>query len=105
MIETRDIYTTDNGNYKGKYDPRLVWGQDYWKCCFMKEVQRGLAELQELSEHELFDVPPNKQPTYTVCVVGAKRDTLYTFASRVPAPAWAERADALREAAASFDLL
>jgi hypothetical protein len=46
-----------------------------------------------------------KLPTYTVCVVGAARDTLYTFASRVPAAVWEQRKDDLREAAASFALL
>uniref|UniRef100_A0A0D3JC51 PsbP C-terminal domain-containing protein n=2 Tax=Emiliania huxleyi TaxID=2903 RepID=A0A0D3JC51_EMIH1 len=33
----------------------------------------------------------NKAPTYTVCVVGAKRDNLFTFASRVPAAEWEAR--------------
>ena len=52
------------------------------------------------------DYPSSSQkPTYTVCVVGAVRDTLFTFASRVPEPAWVERADSLRETAASFVLL
>ena len=46
-----------------------------------------------------------KAPTFTVCVVGAARDTLFTFASRVPAAAWDLRRDALREAASSFVLL
>ena len=46
-----------------------------------------------------------KAPTYTVCVVGAKRDTLFTFASRVPAAEWEARAEVFREAAGSFELL
>ena len=46
-----------------------------------------------------------KQPTYTVCVVGAAADTLYTFASRVPAAVWEQRKNDLREAAESFALL
>ena len=46
-----------------------------------------------------------KEPTFTVCVVGSKDDTLYTFASRVPSAVWAENADALREAARRFALL
>lgn len=46
-----------------------------------------------------------KEPTFTVCVVGSKDDTLYTFASRVPAAVWGDRAEALREAASSFVLL
>lgn len=52
------------------------------------------------------DYPASSQkPTYTVCVVGASRDTLFTFASRVPQDAWEVRAAALREAADSFVLL
>lgn len=47
----------------------------------------------------------NQEPAYTVCVVGANEGTLFTFASRVPAAVWAERADELREAAESFVLL
>lgn len=43
-------------------------------------------------------------PSYTICVVGAVRDTLYTFASRVPEAIWAERAADLRDAAESFVL-
>ena len=46
-----------------------------------------------------------KDPTYTVCVVGSKDDTLYTFASRVPSAIWGTNAEALREAASSFALL
>jgi hypothetical protein len=45
-----------------------------------------------------------QKPSYTVCVVGSTRDSLFTFASRVPAAVWAERADDLREAASSFVL-
>jgi hypothetical protein len=37
--------------------------------------------------------------------VGAARGSLYTFASRVPAAVWEERASELREAASSFVLL
>ena len=66
--------------------------------------------------------PPRQQPTYTVCVVGASSgaavggapsvgrgggssaDTLFTFASRVPASRWEEKAAAVREVAASFVL-
>lgn len=44
-------------------------------------------------------------PSYTICVVGAARGSLYTFASRVPAAVWEERASELREAASSFVLL
>lgn len=52
------------------------------------------------------DYPNSSQaPTYTVCVVGTKRDTLYTFASRVPEPVWEKSAQVLREVADSFALL
>merc|ERR1711865_171570 len=46
-----------------------------------------------------------KEPTYTVCVVGAAANTLFTFASRVPEAVWKERQDVYREAASSFVLL
>ena len=46
-----------------------------------------------------------KDPTYTICVVGAAFDTLYTFASRVPEKVWGARQAQLREAASSFVLL
>eukprot|EP00965_Chrysotila_dentata_P223375 6193535-Pleurochrysis_carterae.AAC.3 len=45
-----------------------------------------------------------QQPTYTVCVVGAAKDTLFTFASRVPESVWTERADEFREVAKTFTL-
>lgn len=51
------------------------------------------------------DMPQGPQPpSYTTCVVGASKDTLYTFASRVPQAVWEENAASLREAAASFEL-
>jgi len=46
-----------------------------------------------------------KRPTYTVCVVGVRGGELITFASRVPEAVWAAKADALREAASSFELI
>jgi hypothetical protein len=46
-----------------------------------------------------------KEPTYTICVVGAVGDEIITFASRVPSAVWSVRQDALREAASSFVLL
>ena len=46
-----------------------------------------------------------KPPTYTICVVGESGGNLFTFASRVPAAVWADKAGALREAAESFDLV
>jgi len=55
-------------------------------------------------EYRVDYVNAQQPPSYTVCVVGASRDTLYTFASRVPEKVWAESADQLREAASSFVL-
>lgn len=55
-------------------------------------------------EYRVDYVSAQQPPSYTVCVVGASGDILYTFASRVPASVWAERANDLREAAASFVL-
>ena len=49
--------------------------------------------------------PPKQAPTFTVCVVGATKDTLFTFASRVPSATWEARKDDLRETASSFVLL
>ena len=56
-------------------------------------------------EYRVDYVDEQQPPSYTICVVGAVRDQLYTFASRVPAAVWAERADDLREAAGSFVLV
>jgi len=47
----------------------------------------------------------SQPPSYTICVVGSARDELFTFASRVPAAVWDERAADLREAAESFVLV
>jgi len=46
-----------------------------------------------------------KQPTYTICTVGVASGSLFTFTSRVPSAVWQESAEALREAASSFELL
>eukprot|EP00747_Dinoflagellata_sp_TGD_P059673 gnl/TRDRNA2_/TRDRNA2_151675_c0_seq2.p1 gnl/TRDRNA2_/TRDRNA2_151675_c0~~gnl/TRDRNA2_/TRDRNA2_151675_c0_seq2.p1 ORF type:complete len:459 (+),score=58.15 gnl/TRDRNA2_/TRDRNA2_151675_c0_seq2:126-1502(+) len=43
-----------NGCYKGKWDPRRVWGPQYWRCCFGPELQHGYASLHEVSERDLF---------------------------------------------------
>ena len=49
--------------------------------------------------------PPKQAPTFTVCVVGATSDTLFTFASRVPSATWETNKNDLRETASSFVLL
>jgi hypothetical protein len=55
-------------------------------------------------EYRVDYVNAQQPPSYTVCVVGASRETLYTFASRVPENVWKENAEQLREAASSFVL-
>eukprot|EP00908_Phaeocystis_cordata_P024503 Transcript_6960.p1 GENE.Transcript_6960~~Transcript_6960.p1 ORF type:complete len:352 (-),score=117.10 Transcript_6960:114-1169(-) len=55
-------------------------------------------------EYRVDYVDAQQPPSYTVCVVGASKGQLFTFASRVPAAVWAEREADLREAAASFVL-
>jgi hypothetical protein len=56
-------------------------------------------------EYRVDYVDEAKPPSYTICVVGAVADVLYTFASRVPEAVWRERAGELREAAESFVLV
>lgn len=56
-------------------------------------------------EYRVDYVDETKPPSYTICVVGAVSDTLYTFASRVPEAVWRKGIEDLREAAESFVLL
>ena len=65
-------------------------------------AQTGLPLYQ--FEYRVDYVDAQQPPSYTVCVVGASKGQLFTFASRVPAAVWAEREADLREAAASFVL-
>jgi len=56
-------------------------------------------------EYRVDYVDETQPPSYTICVVGAASDVLYTFTSRVPEAVWREGAGDLREAAESFVLL
>lgn len=60
------VWIAHNGSYRAKWDPRKVWGEDYWKCCFAPELEAGAVELKEVSELELFIQSPNWDPTYSV---------------------------------------
>ena len=71
-----------------------------------ERVSQGSGQLLYQFEYRV-DYPgleATKEPSFTVCVVGAVGDTLYTFASRVPLSTWEMRADDLRQAASSFVL-
>merc|ERR1711879_821928 len=48
------VWIAHNGSYRAKWDPRQVWGEDYWKCCFSLELQSGAVELQEVPELDVF---------------------------------------------------
>lgn len=60
------VWICHNGSYKGKWDPKRVWGPQYWRCCFGPELQGGLASLAELPEQELFLHGSDWDPTYSV---------------------------------------
>ncbi|KOO21509.1 photosystem ii reaction center family protein [Chrysochromulina tobinii] len=67
--------------------------------------QGGTGDENLSFEYRVEYTSEAQPPSYTICVVGAARGSLYTFASRVPAAVWEERASELREAASSFVLL
>jgi len=62
------VWISHNGSYKGKWDPRKVWGRGYWRCCFREELTSMEADLQEVSELELFLHSPDWDPSYSVIV-------------------------------------
>lgn len=62
------VWISHNGSYKGKWDPKLVWGPDYWRCCFWREEQRGAAEIHEVDELDLFMHSSKWDPTYSLIV-------------------------------------
>lgn len=62
------LWIQHNGSYKGKWDPKRVWGTEYWSCCFHQELQQGKAEVHEVPEDDLFLVDPGWDPTYSVIV-------------------------------------
>ncbi|CAL1163018.1 unnamed protein product [Cladocopium goreaui] len=47
-------WVAHNGVYQGKWDPKRVWGSQYWKCCFHGELRRKEAVLIEVPEDEIF---------------------------------------------------
>merc|ERR1712216_705238 len=62
------VWISHNGSYRGKWDPKRVWGEDYWKCCFQGELRRGEAQLDEVDEAELFLHDTAWDPTYSLIV-------------------------------------
>lgn len=60
------VWIAHNGSYKGKWDPRRVWGRGYWRCCFARELERGEAELREVPELEVFLDSEAWDPAYSV---------------------------------------
>mmetsp|Transcript_11558 Transcript_11558/g.27171 ORF Transcript_11558/g.27171 Transcript_11558/m.27171 type:complete len:168 (+) Transcript_11558:1-504(+) len=63
------VWVAHNGSYKRKWDPKHVWGPNYWNCCFGAEVQSGAAEVKEVPELDLFMNMPEWDPTYSVIVL------------------------------------
>eukprot|EP00928_Gymnodinium_smaydae_P071336 TRINITY_DN54959_c0_g1_i1.p1 TRINITY_DN54959_c0_g1~~TRINITY_DN54959_c0_g1_i1.p1 ORF type:complete len:507 (-),score=75.61 TRINITY_DN54959_c0_g1_i1:69-1589(-) len=60
------LWIAHNGCYKAKWDPKRVWGPQYWQCCFGRELDAGEAALSEVSELDLFMYSPSHDPTYSV---------------------------------------
>lgn len=60
------VWISHNGSYKGKWDPRRVWGRGYWRCCFQAERRAREVEIQEVPELELFLHSPEWDPSYSV---------------------------------------
>merc|ERR1739848_611634 len=63
------VWIAHNGCYKGKWDPRRVWGPQYWRCCFGPELQEGRALLDEVSERDVFMKAPKDQMDATYSVI------------------------------------
>merc|ERR1711957_633451 len=47
------VWIMHNGCYKGKWDPKRVWGPDYWRCCFGPELARAEVSLNEVPEADI----------------------------------------------------
>lgn len=62
------LWIAHNGCYKGKWDPRRVWGPQYWSCCFGSPIKEGRAMLLEVPEDDLFLHSPEWDKTYSVIV-------------------------------------
>ncbi|CAE8615020.1 unnamed protein product [Polarella glacialis] len=54
------------GSYKGKWDPKRVWGKNYWPCCFREELLRQEVSLREVPESKLFASHIDWDPTYSL---------------------------------------
>lgn len=63
------IWVSHNGCYNGKWDPKRVWGPEYWRCCFRPELRAKEAELMELPEADLFLHDGDFDPTYSLVVL------------------------------------
>lgn len=33
---------------QGKWDPKNIWGRNYWRCCFYEELRRKEVALMEV---------------------------------------------------------
>lgn len=62
------VWVSHNGCYNGKWDPKRVWGPDYWECCFYHELRLGRAHLAEIPELELFLHQEDWHTTYSLVV-------------------------------------
>eukprot|EP00929_Paragymnodinium_shiwhaense_P008597 TRINITY_DN112552_c0_g1_i1.p1 TRINITY_DN112552_c0_g1~~TRINITY_DN112552_c0_g1_i1.p1 ORF type:complete len:365 (-),score=36.94 TRINITY_DN112552_c0_g1_i1:497-1591(-) len=60
------VWIQHNGSYKGKWDPKLVWGTEYWRCCFASELRTRTVSLQEIDESLLFLTLPDADKTYSL---------------------------------------
>lgn len=78
------VWICHNGSYKGKWDPRLVWGDDYWRCCFADEIAKRAVKLLELPELELFLYSSSWDPTYSVVLRRLMPDSRQDRQTRLP---------------------
>mmetsp|Transcript_74608 Transcript_74608/g.235814 ORF Transcript_74608/g.235814 Transcript_74608/m.235814 type:complete len:119 (+) Transcript_74608:765-1121(+) len=68
------VWIYHNGSYRRKWDPKYVWGPQYWHCCFGQELKAGSVQLLEVPEHELFLHGSNWNPTYSVVLQRLRPD-------------------------------
>lgn len=69
------VWIYHNGSYKRKWDPKRVWGPQYWQCCFGPELRAASVQLLEVPEHELFIHGANWDPTYSVVLRRLRPET------------------------------
>lgn len=60
------VWIAHNGCYKGKWDPKNVWGKNYWKCCFQQELSRNEISIEEIDEARLFNHGFDWDKTYSM---------------------------------------